>query len=90
MGMKSPEDMKRAFEHYQKDLNQLLHALKTGGKSRAAIYLMQSLATQDIGMLSCCVPAGAHNSDAGLQTCRHWSIPLRLLIRSIGRQRLAS
>jgi hypothetical protein len=57
MDSKSPEDVLCAFERYQKDLNQLLQALKTGGKSGAAVSMMQSLATQDIGMLSSSVPA---------------------------------
>ena len=57
MATKSPEDVLCAFEHYQKDLNQLLEALKSGGKSGAAVSLMQSLTAQDIGMLCWSVPA---------------------------------
>jgi hypothetical protein len=57
MATKSPEDVLCAFEHYQKDLNQLLQALRSGGKSGAAVSMMQSLTTQDIGMLCWSVPA---------------------------------
>ncbi len=56
MTAKNPEDVLRAFEHYQRDLSQLLQALKSGGKSGTALSLMQSLTTQDIGMLCWSVP----------------------------------
>ena len=56
MTAKSPEDVLRAFEHYQRDLSQLLQALRSEGKSGTALSLMQSLTTQDIGMLCWSVP----------------------------------
>jgi len=57
MATESPEDLLGAFEHYQKDLTQLLQALESGGKSGAAVSLILSLTTQDIGMLCWSVPA---------------------------------
>lgn len=53
---KSSENLLRAFEKYQKDLNQLLKCLESGGKSGAAVALMQALANQDIGMMCWSVP----------------------------------